>query len=147
MKRKHSGNIVIHHFWCENTWWHHLIWFFVQISQTKWNEADQTRRRSHLIALHTHTPLPPASWHARLQGWTFWWIAAEQCSCTWRFVWIVHVASCSRTATNIQLNANTCRHRSFVRHLGSDSPVPRWWMSRHRTHRTFSDPSLLQYPP
>lgn len=58
MKRKHSGNIVIHHFWCENTWWLHLIWFSLKISKTKWNGADQTGRRSHLIALHAHTPLP-----------------------------------------------------------------------------------------
>lgn len=55
MKKKHSGNTVTHHFWCENTWWLHLIWFLFQISTTKWNEADQTRWRSHLIALHTPT--------------------------------------------------------------------------------------------
>lgn len=72
MKRKHSGNIVIHHFWCENTWWLRLIWFLFQISKTKWNEADQTRRRTHLIALHTHTPLPALKCSLRLQEWTLW---------------------------------------------------------------------------
>lgn len=83
MKRKHSGNIVIHHFWCENTWWLRLIWFFFQISKTKWNEADQTRWRSHLIALHTHTPLPAVNCPLRLQEWTLWWIDGGQCSCRW----------------------------------------------------------------
>ena len=72
MKRKHSGNIVIHHHWCENTWWLRLIRFFFQISKTKWNGADQTRWRTHLIALHTHTPLPALDHSPSPVGMDIW---------------------------------------------------------------------------